>query len=322
MALIDILRDIASRDGDDIDNQGEKDTLITYVNQAARKVYETTDLKESLVPEVFDMNVESQLVALPWYVDTVRGFRYFDGREPIDIDDARNRWGKDWCNEVYGLKYRDHLKSPFQRDVSNEGRLTLSIPLAESVAFNVSIVAATPNSARIEEVVTFGIGDLEKETVNTFKKPFSAITKSITTIYDLSIRDVENNLLSVIPNYKKSVVYRIVQILDTESAESAGTISTVECLFKIPFPQMRDDGDQFLGTDRYDKAIYWKYKEINEENDEKKALGFLGQFTKEMNQLDKEESVGKKRRMSFQRRLNNLPYRYGVNEYRYPYRGA
>src|SRR5207253_1562941 len=115
------------------------------------------------------------------------------------------------------------------------------------------------SSTRATEEVTFCPGELTMTTVNTWKAPMvESIRKNILTNYDLSIRDVDGNELSIIPNILYAPSYVTLQVLDFEVT----SYYSVEILYKLAYYPFRFDEDEFIvGHSAYDKAIYWKYME-------------------------------------------------------------
>src|SRR5688500_8460950 len=116
MSLKYLYQQIAPELGININNPSEKALLLSQINEAAKELYETKNLFGSIFDDIFVINVGSNLVALPWYVKTTKGLRWFDGRYAIDLEDIQNRYGATIDNEVWYLKFRSKDKSPLARD--------------------------------------------------------------------------------------------------------------------------------------------------------------------------------------------------------------
>src|SRR5574343_1636486 len=139
MALINILQMISADDGIDLEDANQKSLLIQRVNEAAKELYEEQDFREALDEKMFNIDVNSQVVALPWYVEHMRGWRYFNNRMPGILEDKANRYGDGKGNETWYQKWRHIKHSPIQREISNESTLKFSIPEPESedIVFNI-----------------------------------------------------------------------------------------------------------------------------------------------------------------------------------------
>ena len=317
MALLDILKLISADSGLPLDDAGQKALLIARVNEAAKEIYEREDLPEALKEEIFDLNVDSQLVALPWYVEYIRGWRYFESRYSGELADKRNRYRDGVGNEMWLHRWRHVKYSPFQRDIQNESVLRLTIPEPESQDLEVSIIGATTNSSRVQETVKFLVGETEKITTGNFKDPVINILKSFPSAYDMTIYDVEDNILAVIPNHRLYSFYHIVQIFDTEAIMISATASAVEILFKQKYSDMINDYDEFLYGDKYDKAIFWKYKSHKSENVEA-ATAYELKCQQVLNEIASNIQAETKTNIGFTRNpYFRLPYGAKYQMYRY-----
>lgn len=294
--LKDILLDLAATYGVDLANPSERSLLVARVNKAARELHDKKDIPESLDEIVVDINQSSQQVALPNFVYSVRGMRYYDGRDKIEIEDKKNRYHQGYGDGLYDLKFRQLKDSPLCREIANFSTLTLEIPLGETEEFTVTIAGNTEHSTRDSETLTFAPGDLSKETTLNFKE-VESISKSKVTKYDITIYDADDYIVSVIPNILKDVNYKIFQITDSDI--SGGTsYSAVEVLYVIHFRPAKDDGDTFWGTDKYDRAVAYKYRELYGEDDLQIAGAFQVKATQDLTEMQGADKPGKKERLS------------------------
>lgn len=306
--LLDILQDIAAKEGVYLDDPTQRSRTVMLVNQAAREIHEHIDIPESTSEGIFNINVESNQVAFPYFVEHIRAVRYYDGRERIDLDHGKNRWDYDYGNETWMLKWRQKKSSPFCREISNQSVLRLSIPLAEAAKFNVTVVGPTDNSARATEVLAFPVNTTEVQSVMNFKEPIESVSKDIITTYDLTIKDVEGNILAVIPNNQKESNYKIIQILDTDAQIGPSSYSSVEALYKETFKPALNDSDTFWGTSKYDKAIYWKYMEITASSPS--SMGsYAAKFSDLIQKIQISNEAGLRKKINFRKpAFFNLPY--------------
>jgi len=315
MALLDILKMIDASEGIPIDDPANKQLLITRVNEAARELYEMEDFPEAKQEEIFDLNQDSQMVALPWYVEYVRGWRQYNSRLSGLVDAKDNRYNEGMGNETWYQKWRSKGHYPIMREIANESTLTLTIPQAEEAEFSVNIIGATSLSSRIQEKVTFAVGETTKETVNPYIWPIQNIIKSAPTMYDLVVTDADDLVLSLIPNHKEYVFYHWIQIFDWDYLYLSGLSSQVEILYKKAFDNLVNDFDEFLFGNKYDKAIYWKYLSHQSKNPEA-TVGFESKCQEVLDRISASESVGLRRVINFRKNpYSKLPYgqQFGPN---------
>jgi hypothetical protein len=259
MSLLTIRQKCLTRTGSNKDASSNDFALLNrLINDAAEEVYRSDDLNGALKEELIAIpSVNSKMLAFPAYMFEIRAMRWYDSMTIIKLRTIHARFQ----NDNYGIKledWRDIGYSPLQQQITNASTLKFTIPLAELSDIKISVVGKTPNSSRIEEIVTIATGSLEVETVNDFEEVVS-ITKSRVTNYNITVEDAEENELALIPNNELQSRYKIVQIRDDKFSgqqENCG----IEVLYKEKFVPMVNNSDTFLDGS-YDEAIYWKFLE-------------------------------------------------------------
>ena len=270
------------------------------INEAALEVYRTTDHEGSLKEQIFALDENSQQISLPTYVANIRGMRYYENRSKITLNDMRPRyhttsWGKTSIN------YRDKGVLPLKVDITNSSLITLSMPFVEpAIDFTVSIVGSTPVASRVSEVILFTHGvDTVKTSINSFIN-VESIRKSALNSYDITITDVDERELAVIPNSEYLSQYRILQV-----TSSCSLISYIEVLYKTRFTPMRNDDDEFQ-CNACDELIKWKflehyYAEQKGEEAIKAALSCMAKFNKALTEKINDDERGRVKLMDFGR---------------------
>lgn len=298
MPLLNILTDIAKERGA-TSTVAERAVRVADVNAAALEIHNSTDVPEAMDEDVFDINVTTQQVALPSYVDKIRGHRYFDSRLAVDVDDGRNRYNYLNCgeNELWYQQWRKKRTTALQRLINNQSILKFSIPLANGEPFSLDIVGQTDKSHRIIETVNFSATDIEKITAFNWKD-VESITKSLLTKYNITVKDVEDNVLAIILNSEYISSYIVYQIADTEGFTLPTNTAGVEIIFKRKFQPFKNNKDTFHGTDIYDKAIFWKYMEHNS-RDAEDAASYQIKCRQILTQLIDTEEAGIRRKIKF-----------------------
>lgn len=263
------------------------------INDASEEIYRTDDLvgatKELLlaIPAT-----DTKLLALPAYVQEIRGIRWYDSGFTIRQNTIHARFQNDG-NGIKLLNWRDLGMSPLQLQIANASTIVFSIPLVDTASVMLSVVGSTPNSSRVEETLTIPAGSLEVETAGNFDQIFS-ITKTASSLYDITATDADGNVLTLIPNNELSPKYKIIQIRDDRivgQIEDCG----VEILYKDKFVPMVSDNDQFLDG-RYDDAIYWKFLEhwySTQEGKEEDSILARAKCDEIMQQIAQDSTVAK-----------------------------
>jgi len=305
--LKDILIDLAALYGIDLSNTNERNLLVIRVNHAARELHDKRDIPEALSELVADIDQYSQQVALPNYVYSVRAMRYYDSREKIDIENIKNRYHDGYGGDCWPLKFRQTKDSPICREIANLSTLVVTIPLEEEEEFSVTISGQTEHSTRDSETLVFSAGDTEKETTLNFKD-IESIVKSKATKYDVTITDADDNVVAIIPNVKNDVSYKIFQL--TESDITGGsTYGAVEVLYLTQFMPAQEDSDTFWGTDKYDRTIIFKYRELYGEDDLNLSVAYGGKADKDLLEMHQADKPGKRERINFKPQpYFDLPY--------------
>jgi len=309
--LVDILTDIAIEIGQTSSNE-DRDALILRINKAAEEVHEIYDLQEGKDEKVFSFDIEdSPQVALPSYIFQVRGMRCHDGRQFIELDDIRNRYNYQRYaeNDLWYLRYRKKKDSPLSRAINNQSILKVSVPIAETAAFEVTVTGSTDNSYRISETLLFAAGDLQKETTVNFTN-VESIVKNVITKYNVIIKDVEDNVLGMILNSEYQSHYKIYQIGDSDNFNLPVESSGIEVWFKYKYQPFKNNTDCFLGTSRYDKAIFWKFMEHHSKKVED-ALAFSEKCGQAIAATTVDNDAGTRKMISFKPQAMFDVYDYG-----------
>jgi hypothetical protein len=255
MSLRYILAEVAPEVGLKMDNDDERDYLINQVNKAWKELYESRDLIHCEREQLFSVDASLQQVSLPWYVGEIRGVRDHYNERRIDLVDMRPRYKSDgWAKGPLPHWWRDKGVSPQKREILNEGQLTLTIPEAEDSAFSVVVVGRNSNSARVTETVVFAIGDTEKTTSAIFNEVHAFLNIN-SHQFDVTMLDINDNEISVLPNIAERALYRTINILPQFATHVDPWM--VEIMYKHSLMYLWDDYDELI-CPGYDDAVVWQ----------------------------------------------------------------
>ena len=309
--LINLLQEISASEGQDLTNPVEKNLLISRLNRVGREIHNKFDIEECIQEKVYDFNVESQQVALPFYVDQVRAMKMDNSEHKVIQDAAGNLYNEGCGNNPWALQWRKKERSAVKRNIENESVLKVVLPEAEEEDVIVYILGATENSSLSRDTITVHAGEVEALGEVPFKEPIQSITKNSRTRYNVQIQDSEDNLLAEIPNWSDFVNYKIYQISNTEMTNIILQNDAVSVRFKHRYIPVESDFDLFWGTDTYDDVVLYKYFMNNTESS-KVMLAREAQALAIMNSLVQDQHLGTTTKMSLKRPAYfQLPYASG-----------
>lgn len=266
MALQNILAQVGADGGIKLNSTPELQYTVALINSVAKELYNENDLRGCEREQLIELDSDAQQIALPTYVDKLISARDYQSKMPITQNDMRPRYmWQNWRRPFLGFpNYTWRMKNvmPIMRNITNAGPLKISLPFAPSALFTTAITGSTVKSSRLQEVVSFypedpvdSNGCVTKETTNSFTDIIS-INKSDETEMDISIYDIDDNLLAALRNCDKTTRYQIVQVMDR--GEQQSNTQLCEILFKLKFIPFQNDFDEFPCGDFYDEVIYWK----------------------------------------------------------------
>lgn len=301
MPLHSILAKFCQRTGLSITDQ--RALALSYINDGALDLYSKIDAVGSLREQVFVFDATAAQVTLPFYVGNVRGMREYQTGLKIDKHDMRPRYATTGWAEQYkaGWLYREKQVSAIQRDITNEGVLTLRLPDGETVdaAFTVYITGSNAQKYHFTEAVVFAVGDYSKNTTNLFST-IDSISKQAVSTKDIYVDDPDGNELAYLPNVVLSSKYTLFQILDIASTASGSNLY-VEILYKHEFIPFYNDMDEFVARG-YDQVILFKALEhyySSKEDQLEKVLAFRAKAQELIDELSVDKNIGTKLELQF-----------------------
>lgn len=244
--------------------QASRLTLLRFLNEAAIELYDQSDMPGSLMEQVFKVNGD-QTISCPWYVGKIRGAREVDSHVAWSINQLRPRYNQfNWPDMWRNLRLKN--TQALMVSVTNESKGVISVPTIEDPAIIVSVNGPTPSSSESAESITMdssctpvtdssGIIAYTKTTQNSYLD-FTSVKKNTVNDYDVTLKDVDGKVLTVIPNNQLEARYQIIDVSQCPwLAISTSTLDHyMEILFKRRLPQFYNDTDEFPAQD-YDNII-------------------------------------------------------------------
>ena len=265
MSLKNILLDVSSVLGLNIDDSTELAYHIAKINESADELYRSNDIPGCLREQLFEVNdTETYQIAFPSQVDKTRAIRFYNtGGGQINLEDMRPRYHQHRWGSNGRLRFRVKQQTALlSRGINNAALFTFTLKKVETVNVVINIVGKTKFASRQNETLTIFAGNLSATTTNSYEE-FISIEKTVLNNYDITITDVDDEVMGTIYNYELRPRYTIVQIREDDFAlvtSNSYPLNIVECLYKTAFVPFVNNYDEFPCRD-CDKLIFWKFVE-------------------------------------------------------------
>ena len=255
-----MLRDILTNLQDALGVTADRSRLVRFINQAYREYYERTDLPGSIMEQSFEFEDGDQLITLPWYVGQVRAMRRVQTNDPVQLLDRSPRYhNSPWIQ--HRLQFFVLGRRAIHTPLNVESQLGVSIPIAQSKPFTVTVKGQTPNAASITETLQFAPGDVVKVTTAQFSKDdpigIESISRYGDVTADIIVTDAIGTVVCTIPNSVESPQHIVVQWNNQDAGSYATTDNVIEVLFKKVFVPLINDADEPVFP-AIENAILWK----------------------------------------------------------------
>jgi hypothetical protein len=246
--LIDILNSISPLKGRlNLADERVKSIWVARINEAARGLYERSELLDSSRTAVFETSeLATDVIAFPWYVMVPLRIRNIRTKEIFDFAQQAGRFQEfqtDFNN------FTITKRSPLNREILNAGPLTFTLKDTESATFRIS--GRTNKSSSFVETLT--ITNALSGTTAAFWEDVESITQDVHT-YDTTVTDIDDVVISRIPNNMTEVFYTHYRFKD-DWWQNTNKQDTLELLYRPVYEPMLDDRSNFQCGSRYDDAI-------------------------------------------------------------------
>ena len=306
MPLIDLLKDLASDLGVDINSATEKEWLIGKVNCATRDLYNQNDLLGCLREQLFLLGSTDQQISLPYYVFEIRAVRNYDTRYPVKLLDMSPRYQTEgWADSQDFYLWRiKRQASPVKAAWFSDGPLKFTLSAPASKDFTINIIGQTNQATKTQETLSVLVGQTEVTSANNYLASVGveAITKSDVTDEDILVTSLDGIEISDIPNSEKFPSFTIVQVQD--KWQSKAQTDMVEVLYKTRFTPFVNDYDVFPCGDIYEEAIYWNtlghvWAKNEGEQWVTKVIAANAKAQEQIEKIASNREAGRQARMSF-----------------------
>lgn len=290
MALEYVLSQVGFKVGLSPSVDGDRKVLLRVVNEAAKELYQQSDMAGCLEEQYFKINSD-QTISLPEYVGQLRAMREADSQIAIKLSQMRPRynqfnWADGWRN--WRLKGLQTLQNP----LINEAQLILKVKAVETPNVSVTITGSVSGASRKSETVV--MDSIEKQTTNAFTD-IASITKSTYTEYDVIINDIDDNRLSFIPNNRLRAQFQVIDISTAPWLPNNinALLGWVEVLYKKALPQYSNDTDEFPAVG-YDDVWVNKCLQLfyEEQGNAALAISYYQKATQSLAQIHEDANRG------------------------------
>lgn len=289
MSVLYILTQAGNKMGLQPSNAQQRAVLLRFLNEAAVELYVQADMANSLVEQVFKVNGD-QTISLPNDVGQLRAVREYNSHIPWHINQMRPRYNQSNWKDMW-RNWRIKGEQALMKAITNESLLTISAHAVESPAAVVTITGPTLHSAQISERVILDV--TSKNTVNAFINDIVAVKRSTVGQYDITVSDVDNNVLTVVQNNVLEAKYLVVDIsgLPWSTQSTSQQDHYVEILYKKALPWLSNDGDEFPARG-YDNVIVNKMLQLwcEEQGKVDLAASYDAKATRSLARINEEQN--------------------------------
>lgn len=272
MSIRYILQQVGNKIGLEPAKTSQRATMLRFVNEAARELYDQSDMNGSLMEALFKINGD-QTISFPTFVGELRALRPWDTEVAQHINQMRPRynvinWPDKWRN------FRIKNKHPLHTTVRNESLLVLTVHAVENPPIEIVVAGSTEHAGRISETVV--MDSTEKSTVNAYIDIF-LLEKDRQNNYNVTVSDVDGLELAVINNDRLNTEYLHVDVSTYPYLNNDGgsrQAHWMEVLYKKSLPYLSEDSDEFIAIG-YDDVIVNKAIQLYYESQEKPELASL-----------------------------------------------
>ena len=269
MAVSYILQQAGAKMGLNPSLASQRATLLRYLNEAARELYDQSDMVGILMEQVFKVNGD-QTISLPHYVGPVRAVRELDSTWTWHINKMRPRYNQiNWKDMWHNFRLRN--LQALQATVTNQSVGVISVPAIENPPIEVTVVGPTPLSSEASE--TLVMSELSVMTANTYLN-YTTVSKNTINDFDVTLSDVDGNVLTVIPNNQYEALYQIIDVsmFPFINQNTGPQYNYLEILYKKALPILFNDTDSFPSKTNYDDILVNKMMQLSKEEQDKPDL--------------------------------------------------
>ena len=242
MLLSEILSYVADRTGE---KDGPGLTAIKRdVNNVLREIWMTEDIEGTLL-EIDVLPDQQRIITLPWYVFQIKGVKRIVG-EAQRLVTPRSAY-MDFHYTQAPYEWRILGRGPLFKSFANPGPVTLKLRKPATEAFTVTVRAADDFGVDSTEEVPFSPGEREHTTTGSYVN-IQALAKSGPTSTDVEVRDITNDIVSIIPSGQTEVWCMQIQIFDRNTIAQTYPCNGFTVLFKPWPPYLRNDTDTIIDT--------------------------------------------------------------------------
>jgi hypothetical protein len=268
--------------------------LLRYLNEAARELYDQSDMIGIMMEQVFKVN-GNQTISLPYYVGPVRAARkYLFGSQAMHIHQMRPRYNQiNWKDMWNNLRIRN--TQALMATIQNISVGILTVATVENPPTSVTLVGPTSSSSQIQETIV--MDSTIKQTVNCFTDYITVMKPNGVNTYDITLSDVDGNVLTIIPNCMQEANYQILDVsqwpfFNTNSSNPFANY--LEILYKKALLYLFNDSDCFPSKTNYDDILVNKMMQLYNEEQNKSdiALAYDSKATRSLARKQEDQNRG------------------------------
>jgi len=267
----------------------DRATLLRFLNEAARELYDQADMVGILMEQVFKVNGD-QTISCPWYVGPIRAAREVATQREWHINQMRPRYNQySWKDMFKNLRIRN--TQALMATVTNQSVGVITVPFVESPPIQVTVVGSTDLAANVSETIT--MSQTRMQTQNAYND-YVTVSKNVVNAYDVTLSDIDGAVLTVIPNCLLEASYQIIDVSAFPFLNNNGSPCNnyLEILYKKALPYLSNDSDTFPSKTNYDDILVNKMLQLyhEEQNKPEVALAYDSKATRSLARKNEDQN--------------------------------
>ena len=247
----------------------DRSTLLRYLNEAARELYDQSDMIGVLMEQVFKVNGD-QTISCPYYVGPIRAARELYSHRAWHINQMRPRYNQISWKDMWH-NYRVRNTQALMATVTNTSVGVITVPFVETPPIEVTVVGPTALSSNASETVVMTATSMN--TTNQYID-YTTVEKDRVNDYDVTLSDADGNILTIIPNCMLEASYQIIDVSSYPftNYNASPQSNYMEILYKKALLYLSNDSDSFPSKTNFDDILVNKIMQLNKEEQDKPEL--------------------------------------------------
>lgn len=289
MLISEVVNYVKARCGD-----ADDPTLLGEIINTWKQLWLTLDAENSMFEIDFNLP-QSRIVTMPWYVYQLKYVKRANG-QPTRLNIPRAYY-EDHSYRQSALDWRPMHRTPLMTNLAADGQLRFKLKKKNGTPFTLSIRGPGNYGVNETEDITFQANDTEQRSQAVFAD-VQTLSKSATTLSDVEVYDVRDNLVTIIPADRTEVWCQVIRVVDKAHMVILGPYNYYTALYKAhppTFSKITDVIPDDWGIVLQQAAVAERLGTRKDELDQKRQGNFAGRAVTFANTVSQKDMEGQDR---------------------------